>query len=50
MFGYLEALRGLPQGSVRIGASLESPLGIVECLGDCKRQPQDSHYGRRDGT
>ena len=32
VLGYLEALRGFPHGSVKIGASLESPLGIVNAL------------------
>jgi citrate lyase subunit beta/citryl-CoA lyase len=29
VLGYLEALRGLPQGSVKVSAAIESPLGIV---------------------
>ncbi len=32
ILGYLEALRGLPPGSVKISAALESPLGIVNAL------------------
>jgi citrate lyase subunit beta/citryl-CoA lyase len=32
VLGYLEALRGIPQGSIKIAASLESPLGIINAL------------------
>jgi citrate lyase subunit beta/citryl-CoA lyase len=40
ILSYLEALRGLPQGSVKIGAALESPLGILNAFDIANASPR----------
>lgn len=42
VLGYLEALRGIPQGTVKIGAALESPLGILNALDIANASPRIS--------
>lgn len=42
VLGYLEALRGIPQGTVKIGAALESPLGILNALDIANASPRVS--------
>jgi citrate lyase subunit beta/citryl-CoA lyase len=49
VLGYLEALRGLPQGSVRIGASLESPLGVVNAWEIANASPRIAIMGGGTG-
>ena len=40
VLGYLEALRGIPQGTVKIGAALESPLGVLNALDIANASPR----------
>lgn len=42
VLGYLEALRGIPQGTIKIGAALESPLGILNALAIAHASPRVS--------
>jgi citrate lyase subunit beta/citryl-CoA lyase len=42
VLGYLEALRGIPPGTVKIGAALESPLGILNALDIANASPRVS--------
>ncbi len=42
VLGYLEALRGIPQGTVKIGTALESPLGILNALDIANASPRVS--------
>lgn len=49
VLGYLEALRGLPHGSVRIGASLEGPLGIVNAWEIANASPRIAIMGGGGG-
>lgn len=45
VLGYLEALRGIPQRSVKIGVSLESPLGIVNAWEIANASPRIAIMG-----
>jgi citrate lyase subunit beta / citryl-CoA lyase len=40
VLGYLEALRGIPQGTVKISAALESPLGVINALDIVNASPR----------
>lgn len=40
VLGYIEALRGLPPGSVKIATNLESPLGVVNVLDIANASPR----------
>ena len=40
VLGYLETLRGIPQGSIKIGAALESPLGILNAMDIANASPR----------
>ncbi len=42
VLGYLEALRGIPQRTVKIGSALESPLGILNALDIANASPRVS--------
>ncbi|MFZ4441027.1 MAG: HpcH/HpaI aldolase/citrate lyase family protein [Syntrophales bacterium] len=42
VLGYLEAIRGIPQRTVKIGAALESPLGILNALEIANASPRVS--------
>jgi citrate lyase subunit beta / citryl-CoA lyase len=42
VLGYLEALRGIPHGTVKIGTALESPLGILNALDIANASPRVS--------
>jgi citrate lyase subunit beta/citryl-CoA lyase len=40
VLGYLEALRGIPQRTVKIGPALESPLGVLNALEIANASPR----------
>lgn len=42
VLGYLEAIRGIPQRTVKIGAALESPLGILNAQDIANASPRVS--------
>ena len=49
ILGYLEALRGLPQGSIKLAPSLESPKGILNALDIANASPRVAVLGGGDG-
>lgn len=40
VLGYLEAVRGIPQGSIKIGAAIESPLGVLNAMDIANASPR----------
>jgi len=49
ILGYLEVLRGLPQGSIKLAPSLESPKGILNALDIANASPRVAIIGGGDG-
>jgi citrate lyase subunit beta/citryl-CoA lyase len=49
ILGYLEALRGLPQGSIKLAPSLESPKGILNALDIANASPRVTILSGGDG-